>query len=342
MPFWKRSRGSVRMRDLVKGEEYSEITSFASKDRNAAFELVKLLEDRESEIRENAAEAIGRIGRDDLQAPEAVKIVTPRLIDLLGSPKAQVREVATLALLNIAWNWPMWEDIGEIIKPMIPWFTKLLDDTNAKVRRKALEAAKVAAEWIEDQGKEEHIKLIEPALPRLSAFLKDSESGFRGEAVWALRAIAHSNPEMVGPMIHGIVELLKDSNDHVRLGASATLKYVAEAYPETVEPALPFILSLWEDPDWRIRQNADIVLGFIAGEIAEVAELVVPKLTELLGDARPLFRADAARALGRMGEINPEVIRPALPQLKKLLEDRNEKVREGASEAIRHIESKYI
>lgn len=341
MPFGKHGRGSI-IKDLVREEKYSEITSLASKNRNVALELIELFEDPESEMRERAAEAIGRIGRDDLHAPEAVKIVIPQLANLLGSSKSQVREVATLALLNIAWNWLMWEDIGEIIRPVLPWFIKLLYDADAKVRQNALEAVKVAAEWIEDKGEKEDIKLIEPVLPQLSTFLKDSESRFRGDSVWALRAIAHRNPEMVKPMVGEIVGLLKDSKDHIRLGASATLTYIAEAYPETVRSALPSILILLEDPYCGVCQNAAISLGFIAGEISEVAELVVPKLTELLRDGRPLFRADAARALASIGGINPEMIKLALPQLRKLLEDDDGNVRESAIKAIKSIDNKYI
>jgi len=316
---------------------YDQVASLALKDRKVAFELVELLQESEAEVGENAAEAIGRIGRDNLEIPETVKLVMPRLKDLLEHPRAQVREVTTQALVNIAWNRLMWEDIGEIMRPLIAWFTKLLYDPDVRVRRNALGGIRVAAEWMEDNGQDADIALLAPTLPQLLAFLTDAEPSSRGDAVWALTPIAHRNPEMVEPMVGEIVRLLKDSNDHVRLGASATLRYVAEAHPETVWPSLSTLLLLLKDPDWRVCQNAAIALGFIAGNTPEVAKVVVPKLTELLGDKRALFRADAASALARLGETNPDMVRPALPQLEALLEDDDERVRQSAVEAVRRI-----
>jgi heat shock protein HtpX len=321
------------LRKLVMESEYDEIISLTLRDENVALKLAQLLEDPATEVRENAAEAIARIGKDDFQVPKAIKTVMPQLMNLLNNPEAQIREAATQALVGIAWNWIMWEDFGGLIKPVIPRLVKLLDDPDARVRKYALETIKVIAEWIEDR--KEAIEQIEPALPRLWISLENVE--LCGDAIWALRAIAHSNPELVKPMIGEIMKLLRDANDHIRLGSIATLKYIAEAYPKELRTLIPSLLILLEDTDWRVCQNAAIVLGFIAGEIAEVAGLVVPKLTELLGDDRPLFRADAARALARIGEIYPEMIRPALPWLRKLLEDSDEKVRESAAMALKML-----
>jgi len=341
MPFWRHGRGPI-IRKLVKEEEYSEIASLASKNRNVALELVRLLDDPESEVWENAAEAIGRIGGDDLEAPQVLKkVVMPELAKLLKNSKAQVREAAALALSNMASNW-LWEDYFEIMGPAVSPLIELLNDSEVEVRKNGVGALKWIAEWIEDEAGD--FELLKPAIPQLSNLLKDSAADIRGEAVWALRAITHIEPEMTKSAIDSIIELLEDSKDYIRLGATLTLRYMAEKHPELVRKAVSDLLTLLEDSDERIYGNAATALGFAVGEMPEVAKQVVPYLVELLEHPKPLFRfrEEAVKALGKIGEVNPEMIEDVMPVLRKMLEESDEKVRKSATKAIQRIEREYI
>lgn len=330
----------AQLRGLLKRERYEEIISLILKDQNTAFELVKFLEDPDDEIRENAAETIARIGKNDTQAPNVVKVIMPRLLILLKNPSPQARSAATCAITGIAWNWPMWNDIQEVIETAIPHLIELLDDSYADVRKHAIEAIKVVSEWIED--KRGNIQQLRAAIPLITPCLKDAE--LRDDAIWALVAIAHMDPEMVKPLVSDVVKLINDPKGHVRLGATFTLRYLAEPYPELVKPACSSLMALLEDSDrsfgvW-VSENAAVVLGFVAKEVPEITERIMPKLTELLGaerSIRSIIREDAVKALAKIAEVNPEIVRPAVGKLTELLKDPQESVRESAAQVLQHL-----
>lgn len=323
----------AQLRELLKRERYDEIISLISEDQNRAFELVKFFEDPDDGIRENAAETVARIGKDNTQAPDVVKAIMPRLLALLNDPKPQARSAATYALAGIAWNWLVWSDIQEVIEPAIPPLLELLNDSDAGVRKNAIEAIQVMSEWIEDKGG--NVQQLTAAIPSITRCLKEEK--LRSRAIWALRAIAHRNPEAVKPLIGDVIGLINDPKDHVRLGATATLRYLAEPYPALIRPTCSSFVALLGDPDQRVGQNAALILGFIAPEVPEIVERIMPKLTELLRDKRSIIREDAAKALAKIAEINPEIVRPAVEKLTELLKDPEESISESAAQVLQRV-----
>lgn len=323
----------LTIKRLLEEERYDEIISFIEKP-DIAVELVKFIENPDDDIRENAAETIGRIGKNDARTPDIIiEKILPHLLPLLGNPNPNIRCAATRALTNIAWNWVLWDDIHVVIEPAIPRLIDLLNDPDVKVRKNAIEGIQVVSELIEDKAAD--IRQLEPALPSIVRYLEEEE--LRSCAIWSLRAISHKNPEMIKPFISNISKFIHDTKEHVRLGAIITLKNVAKIEPELIQSLRSDFAALLEDSDSRIRQNAAIVLGFIAPEVPEIADRIMPQLIELLDDRRSTTRREAVEAIARIAKANPEAATVAKRRLVELLEGQDESVRKSSESALKHL-----
>lgn len=309
------------LRKMVLEEEYDKAASLAQGNNSVAIDLVKLLEDPDEQIRENAAEVVSRIGKDTPLAPETIKVVMPYLTSLLQSPNEEIREVAVVAVTGIAWRWYDWEDFPDVIIPVIPRLIALLDDSSTNVRGNTLNCIQVLAEWMED--KKGDFDQLKPALPKLLAHLKDNQLCLY--AVGAVRAIAHRNPELVRSMLGEITRLSAHPKDSVRLNTARTLSYLAEAYPEELTSTISSLCMLLQDPWERVSENAALALGFL-GEVPE-PETVVSRLIKLLEDNRGEWRSAAARALVRMAETDRAIRHSAMCAIRKLLHVPNEQIR---------------
>lgn len=336
-----------KIRNLVKEEAYDEIAALATHDAKSATELVKLLEDSEAEVRENAAEAIGRIGDRDLDAPEVLKeVVVPELMNLLRSSRAQVREGATYAFSRLAEMDHLWEDYLEVMEPPLERLIDLLGDPEVEVRKHATVAIRGIVEWLEAEG--EDLYAVHSAIPLLSDLLSDPSEGVRKEAVQVLRPLVNSEPEARKSAVGGVIELLKSSydstNNATRLYPCTTLREMAGKYPELLSPAIPYLQRLLKDPWNIVRCNAAIVLVSVAEETSAVMKPAMAQLMQLLEDPKisAYYLVLAVRTLGRIAEKHPQMARPMLPLLTKLLDDSKEEVREGAARILRHIKGGMI
>jgi len=120
--------------------------------------VTKALEDKDTYVRESAAEALGEIGPD---AKEAI----PTLIDLLQDREAYVRKSAANAL----------GEIGPHAKEAVPALIIALGDEDSWVRVYAAEAlGKIG---------------VKEAVPALIGALEDEDKYVRGKAVTALKKI---------------------------------------------------------------------------------------------------------------------------------------------------------
>ena len=328
-----------RIRDLVKKEECTEAALLASEDAHLALELVKLLEDPDSEIRENAAWAIANIGKDELEVPKALKEVVPELTDLLNSSKIEVRKAAALALRDMAGN-SLGRGYLELMALPLPRLIELLKDPEVEVRKNAISAIRWIVEWIEDNKRD--FRLIMPVIPNLPKLLKD-HAEVRIEAVQVLRPLVGSEPEATKITVDGVIETLRSSyasiSDMARLWPCITVREMAGQYPELLSPAIPFLTELLKD-DWNIiRCNAAIALVSITEEHSALKKTALAQLVQLLEDPNisAHYLTLIIRVLDRIGEKQPDLVRPTVPILTKLLEHSNEDIRKSADQALKSL-----
>ncbi len=305
-------RGAIP--ELVKllGEKDPQIRQYALqaltrlKAKEAVPDLVRLIAEGDAATVAMAANALG-----SLRAPESV----PGLVKFAHHDKAVVRA-------NIA------RTLGQVrSRDAIPALLGLLEDPDASVRVQAVAALPLV------QAKE--------AVPALIRLLKDPEQGVRTQAVSALGSLATRDavPEIVKLFADAnagvrrqaleavtqlgtaedapqVAHLLKDSDRNVREAALETLVGLG------ARGSSPEVLLLLSDPDKGVRTRALWALGEIGGEEA------IPGATKALREGDAAVRFSAVLALGRLGG------REAAPDVLKLLADKNPILRATAAETL--------
>ena len=265
--------------------------------------LVPALEDKDSRMREAAAQALGRM-RD----PRAVD----PLVNALGDPMDGVRDAAAVALKNM--NEPLgeriyeslkgskkaWEELARINDPRaIAPIVKALGARNRNVRANAAWTLR---------------KLGDPqAVEPLIKALGDQSPIVREAAAWALHEL--EDRRAVDPM----VKALGDAEESVREAAAWTLGKLKDQ--RAIEP---LILAL---QDWfsKVREAAAWGLGELGDPRA-----IVP-LIDALGDRHGKVREAATWTLGKFGD------RRAVDPLLKTMGDEDPKVRDAAAKVLEEM-----
>ena len=239
-----------------------------------------------------AAQMLGRIGAEARDA-------SPRLVELLSDPDADVRRSAADALAQI----------GPAAKKVVPPLVKLLEHPTPDVRSSA---AGVLGQF----GAE-----ARDASPRLVELVSDPDADVRRSATNALGQIGPAAKKVVPPL----VKLLEHPTPDVRSSAAGVLgQFGAEA-----RDASPRLVELVSDPDVGVRRSAAVALG----QIGLAARDAVPQLAEFLSDPDAGVRRSAAVALGRFG---PEA-KDTAPELAELVSDPDADVRRSAANALGQI-----
>jgi HEAT repeat protein len=304
-------------------------------------DLLNLLKDPDTRIREVTIQSLGAIGEVD-------SIIDP-IIGMLKDPQLSVK----LAAIKV---------LGEIrsIKAIKP-LTKLIEDPNSNIRS----AIAVSLGQIEDKQ----------ALVFLLDLLKDSEINVKINALVALGQIGDTraidpivellsepalqtlaiitlqkfkDPRIIKPIselltskvpkvrqcavltlgtfrdpsiIDSMLKMLNDVDPDVRRAAAAALSEIKDAKTTDL-----FILSL-HDAAVDVRETSAKALGKLKDQKA------VQPLIDALNDSAPSVREEAANALGELGNNQ------AIKALVKLLKDNPESVRIAAIRSIGKIES---
>jgi len=241
---------------VLIAKRYSEIG-----DERAVEPLIQALKDKDSDVREVAAEVLVKIGEPAVEP----------LIRALKDEDWHVREKAA-------------EAIGEIgdkraVEPLI----NALKDEDSDVRMEAAEAldqmgwkpgyvTEKAYYLVAKKEWDEAVKLGEPAVEPLINALKDKEAA---EAL-----VKIGDERAVEPLINA----LKDEDSGVRWEA-------AEALVKIGEPAVEPLIHALKDEDSDVRAAAAKALGKIGDERA------VEPLTEALEDESYQVREAAKKAL---------------------------------------------
>jgi len=227
------------------------------------------------------------------------------LRNLLDSPDATVREVATNALGLVAARSP-----GKA-KPAAEDLHSLLSDDERSVRANAFSALG----WIAT----EYPEVSTPAVDDIRSLLFDDNDMVRLSTAGALKNIAKKCPEDVKPVVDDLNPLLFNERNDIRTKAARTLGYVAEKYPEEVKIADIDFRSLLSDDHDKLRRNAAIILCQIAKENPEEVKPVAGDLCSLLSDEYKSARKVAAEAIVPVAEEYPKEIKPAIGDLRSLL-----------------------
>jgi HEAT repeat protein len=328
--------------------------------RSALPVLIAIIRDKDSEVRDKAVFALGKLG-----PPE--KAAVPPLCELLVDGDPYVRRAAARGL----------SAIGPEAKAAIPLLIGALRDRDPNVRG-------MAAYALGSMGPE-----ATAAVPALVAALTDDDGGVRSRAAYALGGVGPKaraavptllaalgnkedeyihwgaafalgriggDPEVVVP---ALVVALRHKQQEVRAAAASALG----EFGDQAKPALPALIErLKNDDDWSarekvaqavkqmgpqavdtatsaliealdnqnvtVRRTAAFSLGMVDGEGKSIAALV----RMLREDASARYAA--ARALGMMGAK----AKSAIPALVEALRDKRDGVRAEAAEALQKIE----
>ncbi|UCG63712.1 MAG: HEAT repeat domain-containing protein [Deltaproteobacteria bacterium] len=251
--------------------------------------LIKALGDNESEVRMNAAEALGRIGPDANEAG-------PALIEALSDSDYAVRYSAAEALGEIGY------DTKEAIRALI----KALGDPDSDVRWRAasalgsigLDAKEAVPALIHALGDDHHRVRYsaaealgkmgagaKEAVPALTKMLGNEPYGLRVIARSALEAIGADPQELIPSLelflVHGTLE--------VRREAAEMLGNIGPGAKE----AVPALIKALGNHVAYVRMEALKAIG----KVGATAESVGPALTEVLNDPDPDVRQEALSVL---------------------------------------------
>ncbi|NER29284.1 MAG: HEAT repeat domain-containing protein, partial [Symploca sp. SIO1C4] len=285
-------------------------------------DMVKLLSDSDSYVRDSAAEALGKMGA-------AGSKFAPDMVKLLSDSDRYVRDSAAYALGNI----------GAADSKFAPDIVKLLSDSDRYVRDSAAEAlGKMGAAGSK-------------FAPDMVKLLSHSDSDVRSRAAYALGKMGAAGskfaPDMVKLLSHSdgnvrfraaealgnigaagskfapdIVKLLSDSDSRVRFRAAYALGKMGAAGSKFA----PDIVKLLSDSDWRVRFHAAEALGKMGAAGSKFA----PDMVKLLSDSDSRVRDRAARTLGNIGAADSKFA----PDMVKLLNHSDRPVRYSAAEAL--------
>ena len=276
--------------------------------------LLTLFRNENSEVRQIAARATGRIG-----SPAATPEIVNGLIALLdesnlgvlmdasqavgqmGAAAAKPPTVKRLATLLRHSDWPVPSlaatSIAQLVvaAPLREYFILLLDllrDTDSSVRRHALHVVLFLGNAADKQG----------FIAGLVDLFKDTSPTVResaAESVGLLGNVA-TRPEV----LVGLIKLMDDTDSSVRKSAAKSAGSLGNL------AATPDILAglrkLFNDTDANVRQSAVKAVGSL-GNVAATPEILAG-LVDLFNDSDPIVRKNVAETLGSLQVASPEIL----------------------------------
>jgi HEAT repeat protein len=234
--------------------------------------LIGQLQSFDSNLREQAAQALGRTGDD-----RAVK----HLVAALKDDDSDVRQKAAQALDRLGWRAQNeaeqqiyfiakrdWDKCLKMNPVTMKELIRVMNDKNPQVRKKATETL----------GKIEN-----PAVEPLVAALRDDDDRVRAKAADALIKIGG-----IG-VTQAFIVALTDNNPYTREKAADALGCIGDSC------ATKLLVAALNDTSWRVREKAAEALGRIGDSYA------IEPLIAALKDDDSDVRQKAAEALDRLG-----------------------------------------
>jgi len=272
--------------------------------------LIQALQDRDPEVRSNAAYTLGGKGEGAVDA-------VPALIQLLKDQNGDVRSNSAGALGQIGTP-----EAIKAAKGAIPALVQALQNKDIRV---------TAAGALGQIGTPEAIKAAEGAVPDLIQALQDQDDSARRTAAVALGKVGESAKDAVPALI----QALQDEDSGVRGNAAWALGEIGEGIPDAIKAAVdavPALIQALQDQNGWVRGNsASALVSIGTPDAIKAANRAVPALIHALQDKETMVRASAAEALGQIGSVG------AVPALIQTLKDQEEDVRYYTAEALKKI-----
>lgn len=263
-------------------------------------EWIEALEDSTPEVRQGAADALGRILRIQPRSPRVVEA----LIRALGDPDDHVRVAAGVALATEGVRAPS----------AIPGLIDALQDSLHPHTREH------AAQILGAFGPSAH-----PAVPALTLALADSSDGVRSDAAAALGQIGPA----AASATQALVRLAADPRPTVRRSAISALGRVA-APEDTVVPLFATALATDSSADVRV------VAAYALAALGEKALPGISAAVQALAHPAPTVRRAAANALEQFGPG----ARAAIPALTAATRDGDAAVAGAAVRALAAVQGR--
>ena len=275
--------------------------------------LLKLLQNRHQQVKQNAVWALGFCGDKDVSA---------QIQPLLKDKNADIRREAALALkrLHATQSVPLLMETLRTEKE--PWVKydiaralgKLGDQRAVYVLANILTKEKnwhVKNACVEALGHIGNDNALNALFNILVTDAGEDASWARTEAAWALTNIG----DQAAPLL---INALKDNEEATR--RRATWALVKIGYP-----SIKLLISSLREVNKHARERAAEALGWIGDERA------VSALVWTLRDKEPTVVSAAAWALGRIGSP------AALSAIQPLVNHKDSRIREDAAEAVERI-----
>lgn len=247
--------------DDLKSAALDSLRRIGSASPDAEAQIRRLCQHKDAALATSAVRCLVMIAGPD---NELVRNSIPNLVKALGDERADVRNEATLALV----------EIGAAVEPVA---SASLSATNPKARLKACEI-------LGQLG-----SAAEKTVPALLLRLKDDDELIVRAATTALGRI-HAQPKLVLPALNA---LLGQKSTAVRITA---VRAIAEFGTEAADSA-PLIVKVLADENTVLRASAAETLGHIKDARVEVIDALV----KALSDASGMVTVNAANALSQMG-----------------------------------------
>jgi HEAT repeat protein len=286
--------------------------------------LLAALRDGDSGVRQEAAEALGRLGA---AAPD---VIAGLLAALRDDKEKWVRREAAQALRQLGAATP--DVTGGLL-------AALRNDDKYMRQEAALALGKLGAaspdvtagllaalrdkNWDVRQGAAQALGRLGAATPDVTAGLlaalrDDKEKWVRQNAAQALVQLGAASPDVTG----GLLAALRDDDEYVRRKAAQALVQLGAASPDVTGG----LLTALRDDDEYVRQEA--VLALV--QLGAASPDVTGGLLAALRDDDKYVRQEAALALGKLGAASPDVTAGLLAALR----DTDQYVRLYAAQAL--------
>jgi HEAT repeat protein/glycerophosphoryl diester phosphodiesterase len=275
--------------------------------------LLKLLNDRNPRVKQNAVWAIGFCGDENIE---------DYIYKLLKDKNVDVRREAVLALRRLGNKNSASILVDALNKEADPWVRYEIARTLGTLgdRNSAFTLANMLSKekhWFVKSACVEALRniknenIIEPLAKILIADAGEDASLARTMAAWALASFGEKS-------IHSLTKALSDNEESTRRRAGWALVKIGT-------PAVKPLIEALHDTNTFTRIRASLTLGWI-GDTGAVTSLIWS-----LRDDDPAVVSASVWALGMIG--SPE----ALPYLHTLANSKNEDIRENAIESIEKI-----
>lgn len=217
-------------------------------------ELLALVLERDDEAREEAIEALDRLGR---RTPESLVSWVDDLAELAVSPKDDVAFAGLRALAQIAGHDPT------AVEPVVEQVTRAVDDDHPPCRAAALA---VLAELADDAP-----SLVYDEIDHVLEACTHDDATVRSAAVMATGKAVMADPEGADRLLEALQDALDDPDLSVRRHAHWAYIGIAIEHPDVVDDPAAIIERLAGVTDSELDLEEGTIGEAIAGLAAQLA-----------------------------------------------------------------------